>query len=132
MSYATQATVYRDMEVLSASPERLVVLLYEQLLVSLQRVRIAIETKDIEMRCKHLDRSRSILGELLSTLNHERGGAIASQLSSLYAFLLAELIETSRTQDPVRVSRVIGIASDLRDAFSQAANTSAPRAAVLA
>lgn len=130
MSYAKQATTYRDMEVLSASPERLVVLLYEQLLVSLQRVRLAIETNDVEMRCKHLDRSRSIITELLTTLDHERGGAIASQLSALYAFLLAELIEAGRSPDVGRIGRIIGIASELRDAFSQAASASAPRAAV--
>jgi flagellar secretion chaperone FliS len=121
MTYATQAAQYREMQVMTASPEQLVVILYDHLLVCLRRARLAIETANVEMRIDLLDKSRRVVAELLVTLNREKGGAIAKDLVSLYAFLLTELTDIGRTPSPQRLDRVTGIATELRDAFAVAA-----------
>jgi len=43
MSYASQAANYRDLEILSATPERLVVLMFDHLVIQLERARIGTE-----------------------------------------------------------------------------------------
>ena len=43
MSYAAQKASYREMEVTSASQEKLVVVVFDQLVVSLERARIATD-----------------------------------------------------------------------------------------
>ena len=48
-----------------------------------------------------LEKSRDILGELLASLDFNRGGAIARQLSSIYVFQLGQL-------------QTMGIAPDVR------------------
>lgn len=118
MSYASQAAVYREMDVMSASPGQLVVMLYDHLLVSMRRARIAMEARNVEQRVKLLDKSRTILSELLVTLDHEKGGDVAKNLSGLYTFLLSELVDVGIRSDVRRMERLTGIVAELRDAFA--------------
>ena len=121
MTYAQQSTRYREMEVLSASPGQLVVILYDHLLASLRRARLAIEGNNIEQRVLYLDKSRAAVTELLVTLDQAKGGAIATNLRSLYVWILSELLDIGARPDVHRLERVIGIAGELRDAFAQVA-----------
>lgn len=121
MTYPSRATQYREMQVLSASPARLTVLLFEHLEVVMRRAQIAIRNDQIEVRVESLGRAREILSELLGTLDIERGGDIALDLSMLYGFLLAELVDVGIRRDVVRLGRLIGIVNTLSSAFAQAA-----------
>jgi flagellar secretion chaperone FliS len=121
MTYASQAAQYRETQVMTASPEQLVVILYDHILVSLRRARLAIDNGKVELRVEHLSRAREALGELLSTLDHEKGGAIARDLTALYVFLLSELTDIGRHSSPERLDRVTAIVGELRGAFAVAA-----------
>ena len=50
------------MELHAASPERLVVFTFEQLVVNLERARIAMERNDLELRVTALRRARGLVG----------------------------------------------------------------------
>ncbi|MEO7362676.1 MAG: flagellar export chaperone FliS [Gemmatimonadaceae bacterium] len=126
MSYATQVASYREMEILSASPERLVVLLFDHLAIHLQRVRIAIDNNDVNLRTLSLGKARGIVSELLATLNFEKGGKIARDLGSLYTFLLAEMSEIGVHRDARKVDRLMQIAETLRAGFAGAATMAVP------
>jgi flagellar secretion chaperone FliS len=126
MSYATQVASYREMEILSASPERLVVLLFDHLVVHLHRVRIAIDSNDVALRTASLFKARGIVSELLSTLDFEKGGRIASDLASLYRFLLGEMAEVGLHRDARRVEKLMKISEELRAGFTGAANSLVP------
>jgi flagellar secretion chaperone FliS len=109
------------MQVMSASPARLTVMLFEQLEVVLRRAQSAMHAEQIEARVENLAKSRAIVSELLSTLDLERGGQIAIDLSMLYGFLLSELIDVGIRRDMVRLGRLIGIVATLRTGFTDAA-----------
>ena len=119
MSYAATSSAYREMEVLSASPGQLVVMVYDFLLVQLRRTRIAIETHDVELRCTSLAKSQNAITELVGGLNMEEGGDIARNLKSLYLHFLKELIDISRTGDMTRLACISAQVAELRDAFAQ-------------
>ncbi len=121
MSYASQSSSYRQMEIHAATPERLVVIVFEQLVVSLERARIAMQRKDIELRVVSLGRARSLVSELLATLDLDQGSALANQLADLYQFMLVELVDVGARQDIVMLGRLIAVASSLRDGFVGAA-----------
>lgn len=121
MSYANQAASYRDLEVLSAPPERLLVLLFDQLVVQLERARIGTERENLEMQVTALSKVRAILGELLATLDFDQGGEIAVQLADLYQYMLLELADIGRRRDVSMMRRLAGIASTIRDGFAGAA-----------
>ena len=121
MSYPSQTSSYREMELLSASRERLVVIVFEQLVVNLERARIAMERNDVELRVTALRRARGLLSELLATLDFEKGGSLATQLADLYQFMLYELVDIGQRGDLNVMRKLVSIASDLRDGFVGAA-----------
>jgi flagellar protein FliS len=123
MSYASQSSSYREMEIQSASPARLVVIVFEQLVVNLERARIAMERQDIELRVTSLRRARGLVTELLTTLDFERGGPLANQLAELYQFMLYELVDIGQRGDVVTMRKLVNIAKSLRDGFSGAAQS---------
>ena len=118
MSYASHAAQYQEVAVRSASPAQLVVLVYDHLLLNLRRTRLATEQANVELRLQALDRARAALGELLAGLDLERGGEMAGQLSALYAFFLAELVDVGMRPNVARLDRVIAMVAELRDSFA--------------
>jgi flagellar secretion chaperone FliS len=121
VTYPSRAVQYREMQVLSASPSRLTVLLFEHLEVVLRRTQTAIRSNQIELRVENLGRAREIVSELLGTLDIERGGDIALELSMLYAFLLSEMVDVGMRRDATHLGRLIGIVNTLSTAFALAA-----------
>lgn len=109
------------MEILSASPDRLVIIVFDQLLVNLERARIAMEKGDVELRVTSLRRARGLVSELLATLDFDKGGSIAPQLADLYQFMMLQLVDVGQRGDVAMVRRLGGIATQLRDGFVEAA-----------
>lgn len=121
MAYASSADRYREAQILSASPGQLLVFVYDYLLANLRRARVAIERNDPELRWRSIDGACRAVGELLSTVNEERGGELARQLMALYAFMLREFASVNGPADLPRLERLIGLVSQLHDAFVGAA-----------
>ena len=123
MSYASQSSSYREMDIHSASPARLVVIVFEQLVVNLERARIAMDRNDVELRFTSLRRARGLVSELLATLDFEQGGAIATQLADLYQFMLYELVDVGTRGDVATMRKLVNIATILRDGFTVASRS---------
>ncbi|MEP6733508.1 MAG: flagellar export chaperone FliS [bacterium] len=119
MSYAHASSTYRQMEVSSASPGQLVVIIYDFLQVQLRRVDIALEKNDFELRSDAIERANAAIVELVSGLDLERGGQLSKQLSGLYSFFLSQLIDISRHSDRERLARLIHQVGELRLAFAE-------------
>ena len=125
MSYSSNANSYRERDVLTASPARLVVLSYEAVLSNLLRARRAVQTGALEERVTAVGKARDAMMELLVTLNEEQGGDIARNLKSLYSFILAELSDVARRPDGARLESVIRIVTELHGAFATIAKDQA-------
>jgi flagellar secretion chaperone FliS len=119
---ATSASQYRETEILSASPARLVVLLYEHLEVCLRRAQIAMQAGQVEARVTNLAKSRAIVSELLGTLDFEQGGEIARELAQIYSFLLTELVDVGIKEDGARALKLADIVRTLGEGFREAAS----------
>jgi flagellar protein FliS len=118
MTYRNPAIAYREREVLTASPGKLVVIVFDHLLANMRRAKMAIEAKKIEARVEAMGKARAAAMELLVSTDLERGGALAQNLRSLYVFMFNELLGIGRVPDPARMDRLIEIATTLRDAFA--------------
>jgi len=102
----------------TASPARLLVMVYDRLLLDLDRAAACIA--DNRPPHEHLMHAQDIVMELLSTLDTSiwAGGRT---LSGLYSYLHRQLIEANISRDFGLVAECREIIEPLRDAWSQAA-----------
>jgi flagellar protein FliS len=122
-AYGGGAAAYRETQVMSSSPEQLIPLLYERLLVHLRRAEIQIEAKDFAGKSESLGKASEIVFELLSNLSFDEGGELASRLAALYAFFINELNEAGRSMDTARLRTVTEMVGSLHTAWANAAET---------
>lgn len=105
----------------TASPERLVLALYDGAVTATTRASVALaEGRDIEGAHRELVRAQAIVLELRMALDLERGGAIAANLASLYAFCLERLIQANVAKDPGPLEAVLQVLQELREAWDRA------------
>lgn len=86
---------YQQMDVETASPTALVVKLYEGAIRNAQRALESHQAGRVGDRGAAISRAMAIVSELSSALDMERGGEIASNLSSLYGFVNEQLLEAN-------------------------------------
>ena len=127
MSQNPATSRYLENEILGRSPEWLVPLLFEHLLINLKRAQLQTQAADTLNRAISLSKASSILFELLASLSHDGCEEISGRLSGLYGFWLAELMEQNRTPDVQRLGVIIEMVGELHQAFLGAAEEVAPR-----
>jgi flagellar protein FliS len=118
---------YLSNGVTTASPQQLLVMLYDRLALDLERAHVALTASDREAARVQLQHAQDIVLELRGSLKVEvwEGGP---RLAALYAWLLTELIEANIKGDVRRVAECRKIVEPLRDAWREAAATLAASA----
>ncbi len=119
--YATAQQAYRDSSVLTAPPERLVVMLYDGARRFLAQAGHAMREGNIALANNRLQRAEAILDELLSTLDMEAGGDIAAKLQSIYLFCRRTLAEGRVEANPEKYEQVSRLLGELREAWDEIA-----------
>jgi flagellar secretion chaperone FliS len=104
---------YKENAVLTASPGRLVVLLYEGAINFLRKAIIALGEKDYMAKNHYIGKACQIIQELNLTLDMEKGGEIATNLRSLYNFMQRHLTQANLSKDPQKIQHVIDLLNDL-------------------
>jgi flagellar secretion chaperone FliS len=118
--YERRRTAYRDTEVLSSSAERLIPLMYEKLLVSLKRGAVCMRAGDIAGKHENLQRAQDLVYELLSSLDFDHGGEIATRLASLYAFWAREISQAGHSLQAGRLDKVADMVASLHESWVEA------------
>ena len=110
---------YQQNAVMTAPPGRLVVMLYDGAGRFLRRASLAMQNGEVARTNESLQRGEAIINELMITLDHERGGEIAASLRDLYLFCGRHLNEARVEKNHEKIDAVVGLLSELRDAFAQ-------------
>ena len=113
------SAAYQQSAILTAPPERLVVMLYDGARRFLHQAAIAMRENRASVASERLRRAEMIIDELRSTLNLEAGGEIASNLQGLYVFFSRHLIEAQIEKDPAKIEWVGAQLGELREAWAQ-------------
>ncbi len=108
--YATQA-------ILTAPPSTLVVRLYEGAIHQLRKAIRCIEAADVKGRYTANRRAYEIIEHLLCTLNLEKGGQVADNLSQLYRFMMRRLIDVDVQNSAKAAEDVIALLDPLHRAW---------------
>lgn len=119
MSYSSAAKVYKKNQIETASPKQLVVLLYEGAIKFIRLAELAVEKEDLNKVNTNLIKAQDIVTELMVSLNHQDGhNAIASELQSLYSFILTQLIQANLHKDQKKMSETRHLMSELLEAWA--------------
>lgn len=111
---------YAGTAVDTASPARLLVMLYDRLVRDLVTAERALSAQDLSTASRELLHAQQIVLELRTSLDLTVWDG-AQRLSDLYSFLHGELVEANLRKDDARVRTCLEIIEPLRDAWRAAA-----------
>lgn len=110
---------YKNAQYNTASPEQLLLMLYNGAIKFAQQARLGLEEKNIELANNKLKRTQDIINELMVTLNLEQGGEIAENLYNLYEYMNRRLIQANIRKDPEIVDEVLGLLSEIKESWEE-------------
>jgi flagellar protein FliS len=108
---------YRDVQVQTASPGRLLIMLYDGAIRFANLARRGIEASDPKMTYEGMRRTQDILDYLTATLD-PNAGVIATNLAELYEFMGQRLLEANLRRDASAVVEVVGLLEEIRGAYA--------------
>lgn len=108
------SAAYKTQEIMTASPARLVAMLFDRAIASLNDAIEAIKAGDIERRWNSNRQAIEVVAHLAMTLNMEKGGQIAQNLDQLYRFVLSLLPQIDLRNDVKPAEDAIRILEPLR------------------
>jgi flagellar protein FliS len=120
MSAAALRARYLGDTVTTASPQQLLVMLYDRLALDLERAETALSGGDRAEANTQLQHAQEIVIELQSSLKVDAWDG-APRLAALYSWLLTELITANVKGDLRRVADCRRIVEPLREAWRGAA-----------
>jgi flagellar protein FliS len=117
---------YLGSMVTTASPSRLLVLLYDRLVLDLQRAVEAQVAGEHALAAPQLLHAQEIVLELQTSLNHDAWSG-AGQLSAIYSWVHRELIRANVQRDVAVTRSCLELVQPLADAWREAALVAADR-----
>ena len=112
---------YKQQSIMTAPPERLVVMLYDGAIRFFFQAAAALREGARTTALERLQRGEAIVDHLLGTLDMERGGQIAQDLEGIYVFCKRLLMEARTEDDADKVDLVRTYLAELRESWAQLA-----------
>lgn len=110
---------YQQNQVETASPAKLLLMLYNGALRFVKGAREGIREKDMEKANHNIGKAQDIVVELMTSLDMEQG-EISRNLYSLYDFVNTRLLEANIKKDENILSEAENILQELRDTWQEA------------
>lgn len=121
---------YQQAQIDTASPERLLLMLYEGAIRFLNAGKKAILERKFDVAHTNIVKAQDIIVEFMATLNMKDGGEFAKNLFDLYEYLNRRLSDANMSKNAAIIDEVLGFVRDLHEAWVQAAkNLAAERSA---
>jgi flagellar protein FliS len=126
-AYADAQAAYATQSILTAPPERLIVLLYDSAVRFLGQGAEAYEQGDVQRALAKIRRVDAIIEELDSSLDMSYG-ELPARLHSIYVFCRQHLLDASLKREAEGLRQVAALLSSLREAWEQIATGEASAA----
>lgn len=122
---AQARATYEEEQILNASPQQLLLMLFDGAIKSVLLSKKAFETRTLEVSAKELVRAQRILRELMDTLDFEIAPDIAKNLYSIYEYLHYQLVQANVTHDSTLLDEVLWHLRTLRKTWAEASQKAA-------
>ncbi|GIM92336.1 flagellar export chaperone FliS [Paractinoplanes toevensis] len=104
----------------TASPAKLLLMLYDRLVLDLMQAEQALRAEEREAAHDKITHAQEIVIELRTSLDVEAWSG-APALANIYGWMLTELIGANIARDADRVAAIRNLAEPLRDTWREAA-----------
>ena len=120
---ASAASAYHQVGVqtgaATASPHKLVAMLFDGFMASLAQAQGALASGDVAAKCAAMSRAVRIVEEgLRGALDLQQGGELAANLNDLYAYVALRLTQANLRNDPALIEECKQLIEPLRDAWA--------------
>ncbi len=119
MSLPNPYAQYRQNSVETATPTRMVVMLYDGAIRFLTQALPAMQARQYDRQSEMIGKAQEIIAHLRDTLDFQAGGAVARHLAQLYSTLLDSLTDANIHDRPERVQQAIDALREMREAWAE-------------
>lgn len=116
----SNSTKYLENSVNTASPAKLVEMLYQNSIERLEKTKNLINNKNLSEANKQIIRVQDIITELNVSLDLKAGGEISQNLRSLYNYMNRRLIEANLKKDIEIIDEVKNMIKELLETWKEA------------
>ncbi len=117
---------YLTTEVLTATPQKLHLMVIEAAIRSAERAREGWQQADLDASCQALVHAQECVGQLLAGLDREAGGEVADKLAALYMFVFRRLVDANVHRDKKKLDEALRILKMERETWRQACAAAPP------
>lgn len=111
---------YQTSNITTATPEKLMIMLFDGAIQFLQKAKNAIEEKNLQERSTNIEMARKIIRELMRTIDLENGNDVSKSLFRLYNRMAMRLIKANVSKNSKMVEEVINDLVNIRWGFQKA------------
>ncbi len=118
--YAKQAEQYKKNQIETASPEEILIMLYEGAIRFLLIAQKAHQEGDVEKCHKNIISAQHIIREFMVSLDMEIGGDMAVNLYRLYEYLHYQLVQANIKKEMALIDEVLDHLRSLKKTWEEA------------
>ena len=118
--YSKYIKQYQTSNITTATPEKLMIMLFDGAIQFLQKAKTAIAEKDLQERAANLESARKIIRELMRTIDLENGNDVSKSLFRLYNKMAMKLIKANVQRSAPLVDEVLEDLMNIRWGFQKA------------
>ena len=115
---ASNTNAYKQQQILTASPEQLILMLYNGCIRFINESAVGIEQENIEKTHNSCVKAQDIVTELIVNLNMDY--PISKELFDLYEYTHYELVQANLKKDKQRLLNAKTVITNLRDGWAEA------------
>jgi len=108
---------YRRVDTLGKSQLDLILQVYDGAVRALRAARAHYENDKGQAGYEEMERAKRFVTHLYTTLDMEKGGEVAANLSRLYVFVISQSYVIQATKDLAQLDAVTNIMSNLREGW---------------
>ena len=111
---------YQTNNITTATPEKIMIMLFDGAVQFLQKAKIAIDEKNLQERSTNIESARKIIRELMRTIDLENGNDVSKSLFRLYNRMAMKLIKANVSKNVHLIDEVIEDLTNIRWGFQKA------------
>ncbi|MBW2194126.1 MAG: flagellar export chaperone FliS [Deltaproteobacteria bacterium] len=118
----SRVNAYQRTNVMTADPKRLVLMCYEGAISNLKFAKEKFEAGEYEAKARAVQKFQDIVNELLCSLDFEKGGQIATNLSAIYDYMMRRILRADVDGELSAFDEVLGMLEELKEAWEEISN----------